>query len=157
MKKMWILAMFIIVAMISCDKSEVVQPEDPNNPNNPDNTTVAISITSTPVVPIPAGYSLVDYYIQVMVVIDDTTGTSQSIRIAPGNYSRAFTGDTARLWLGKTLIIFPVLELRQGNSSYVTNNFHPFDPRRIEAKVGKKNAYTFNFTQYTFQTGGAAF
>ena len=134
MKKILFLLAIAMLGIAGCSK--------PDNPGDePEEVTISFTLSSAFIPSLPANYVIDQHRVVVTVKMP---GYQQNVAFsisAPGG-TRTFTGDTARLWLGKDMLVGVAVQVYKPGNPYLDWSATPTSP--IETKVEKTNVYSFN-------------
>jgi len=136
MKKILFFLAIAMLGIAGCSK--------PDNPGDePEKVTISFTLSSAFVPSLPANYIIDEHRITVIIETPGSSyGTGFSIP-APGG-TRTFTGDTARLWLGKDIRVGVVAKVYKPGNPYLDWSTTPHTP--IRTKIEKTNVYNFTTT-----------
>lgn len=142
-KKMLFLAIIIAMTMIGCSEKENIGPNKPivDDPKG-EVPTISFTITST-MLPLPANYIIDKYTAGAQILIYDKDGRDMGygFSMQPGT-TRIFSGDTAKLWLGRDMILGILFKTHDSRNPYAAQMGYCI-PQQVFAKVEKNNVYAF--------------
>lgn len=146
MKKMLLFLVTIMVAMISCDKDEIIKPRE--DPNNPANVSIKFNIDVSMVETVmPIHHMIVGMYtiVQIEIPEADVDHQCQGFKVNVWKINRTVTGDTAKLWLGKIMHIITRLEVYDNQTDRI-EDWSIATPVGVDTIVQKQNTYAFIFS-----------